>query len=539
MTPLRQLTRLPRRALTELEAVRQVAKAGVLHVESPVRMAARLRAFQVFGPVGGGLAGAALSHPDKPGLVDERGTLTFADLDRRSNALANEWRAAGIAEGSRIGVLCRNHRGAVDVTMAAAKLGARALYLNTDFAGPQAAAVCARERVELLVYDEEFTDVLSEVPAPRGRYLAWTDGAPSGPALDDLIGSGAARLTRPPSEPGGLILLTSGTTGTPKGAPRPQPKSLAIPGGLLSKIPFRGDGPVYVAPPMFHAWGLLTSLVGIAAGATVITRRRFDPALFLKDLEEYRVAAAVVVPVMLKRVLALGPDAVRAHDLSALRIIACAGAQLEGPLATQVLDVFGDVLYNLYGSTECAYATIATPSDLRAAPGCAGRAPFGTTVKILDTGGSELPVGETGRIFIDSPAQFGGYTDGRNKEIIGHLMSSGDVGHLDAEGRLWVEGRDDDMIVSGGENVFPQEVEELLIGHPSVADVAVLGVDDPDFGKALRAYVVPLPGATITEDDVKTYVRENLARFKTPRTVVFMEDLPRNPTGKVLKRELH
>ncbi len=532
---MRDLFRVPRRALTELDAARQVAKAGVLHVESPLRMALRLRAFQQLGPVGGGLASAALSRPDKPGLIDERGSLTFAELDRRSTALANAWRAEGLGEESRIGVLCRNHRGAVDVTMATAKLGARALYLNTDFAGPQAAAVCEREGVDILVYDEEFAGVLSGVPAPRGRYLAWIDGDASETTLDDLIGDGSERLFRPPSSPGGLILLTSGTTGAPKGAPRPQPRSLTIPGGLLSKIPFRSDGPMYVAPPMFHSWGMLTTLVGIATGTTVVTRRRFEPRHFLEDLAEHRIAAAVVVPVMLKRVVALGKDIPALPDL---RIIASAGSQLEGALAARVMDQFGDVLYNLYGSTECAYATIATPADLRAAPGTAGRAPFGTTVRILDESGAGLPTGQTGRIFVDSPAQFGGYTDGRNKEMIGHLMSTGDVGHLDAEGRLFVEGRDDDMILSGGENVFPQEVEELLTGHPCIADVAVVGVVDEDFGMALRAYVVPLPGATLSEDEVKSYVKQNLARFKVPRSVVFREELPRNPTGKVLKQQL-
>jgi fatty-acyl-CoA synthase len=380
--------------------------------------------------------------------------------------------------------------------------------------------------------------VLADVPAPRGRYLAWTDGPVDQPTLDELCASGTDRLAAPPARPGALVLLTSGTTGTPKGAPRPQPKSLVLPGGLLSRIPFRNDGPMYVAPPMFHGWGLLTSLVGLAMGAPLVVRRRFDPKQFLGDLETHRVAAAVVVPVMLKRVLALGADEIAAHDLSALKIIASSGSQLEAALAIRTMDAFGDVLYNLYGSTECAYATIATPEDLRAAPGSVGKAPFGTSVHILDLDGAELPRGETGRIFIDSPAQFGGYTDGRNKEIVRGMMSSGDLGHLDSDGRLWVEGRDDDMIVSGGENVFPQEVEELLIGHPEVADVAVVGVDDEEFGKALRAYVVRGPGAAVTEDDVRQYVKENLARYKVPRTVVFLDELPRNPTGKVLKRLL-
>jgi fatty-acyl-CoA synthase len=530
------------RALTELDALRQVARAGVVGVESPLTMLGKLRALRTFGPVGGSLVSAAIGHPDHVGLVDERGSLTFAELDRRSNALANALRARGIAEGARIGVLCRNHRGALDITIAGAKLGARALYLNTDFSGPQVTAVCEREGIDALVYDEEFAGVLADVPAPHGRFLAWTDdsllGGPGLDTLDELIGGGAARLSRVPHRPGSLVLLTSGTTGTPKGAPRPQPRSLAIPGGLLSKIPFRGDRPTYVAPPMFHAWGLLTSLVTIATGGTLLVRRRFDPMVFLDDLAEHRAGAAIVVPVMLKRVLALGKEQIAGRDLSSLRIIAAAGSQLEGPLATRVLDAFGDVLYNLYGSTECAYATIATPEDLRVAPGCAGRPPFGTEVKILDADGTELPVGETGRIFVNSPSQFGGYTDGSGKEIVRGLMSSGDVGHLDADGRLWVEGRDDDMIVSGGENVFPQEIEELLIGHPDVADVAVIGVADEDFGQALRAFVVPARDAKPDAGELKDYVRQHLARFKAPRTIDFVDELPRNPTGKVLKRKL-
>jgi fatty-acyl-CoA synthase len=278
--------------------------------------------------------------------------------------------------------------------------------------------------------------------------------------------------------------------------------------------------------------------VTIATGGTLLVRRRFDPAVFLDDLAEHRAGAAVVVPVMLKRVLALGNEQIAARDLSSLRIIAAAGSQLEGPLATRVLETFGDVLYNLYGSTECAYATVATPADLRAAPGCAGRPPFGTEVKILDADGAELPAGETGRIFIHSPSQFDGYTDGSGKEIVRGLMASGDVGHLDPEGRLWVEGRDDDMIVSGGENVFPQEVEELLIGHHGVSDVAVIGVPDEDFGQSLRAFVVPAPDTKLDEDELKDYVKQNLARYKVPRAVVFLDELPRNPTGKVLKRKL-
>jgi fatty-acyl-CoA synthase len=241
---------------------------------------------------------------------------------------------------------------------------------------------------------------------------------------------------------------------------------------------------------------------------------------------------------MLQRMLDLGADARAGRDFSALRIIFVSGSQLGAELCRRALEAFGPVVYNLYGSTEIAYATIATPSDLQAEPACVGKVVRGTVVKILDPEGRELPAGETGRIFVGNAVQFEGYTGGGDKERIGGLMSSGDVGHFDSEGRLFVDGRDDDMIVSGGENVFPREIEELLEAHPAIEEAAAVGVPDEKFGQRLRAFVVLRPGASLTEDEVKDYVRDNLARYKSPREVVFLDTLPRNPTGKVLKREL-
>ena len=203
------------------------------------------------------------------------------------------------------------------------------------------------------------------------------------------------------------------------------------------------------------------------------------------------------------------------------------------------MDVFGDVLYNLYGSTEVAWASIATPADLRAAPGTAGKPPMGTVVKLLDDQGREVPRGENGRIFVANEMVFEGYTGGGGKEIVGGLMSTGDVGRMDSGGRLFVDGRDDEMIVSGGENVFPREVEDLLADHEGIEEAAVIGVDDEKFGQRLKAFVVAREGSDLDEEKVKEYVKHNLARYKVPREVVFVDELPRNATGKVLKRELH
>jgi fatty-acyl-CoA synthase len=196
------------------------------------------------------------------------------------------------------------------------------------------------------------------------------------------------------------------------------------------------------------------------------------------------------------------------------------------------------VLYNLYGSTEVAVATIATPDDLSIDPSTAGRVALGSRVEILDHDGNPVPEGQVGRVFVGSAMPFEGYTNGGDKERIRGLLSSGDMGRF-VDGLLFVEGRDDDMIVSGGENVFPAEVEELLRAHPSIADAAVIGVDDDEFGQALAAFVVTEPGANLTVKQVRSHVKDHLARHKVPRTVTFIDELPRNATGKLLRRSLN
>jgi acyl-coenzyme A synthetase/AMP-(fatty) acid ligase len=242
--------------------------------------------------------------------------------------------------------------------------------------------------------------------------------------------------------------------------------------------------------------------------------------------------------VMMQRIMELPEDTRRRYDVSSLKVVAASGSALPGDLATRWMDEFGDTLYNLYGSTEVAWATIAGPEDMRAAPGTAGRPPRGTLVKMLDEDGVEVPPGETGRIFVGNEMMFEGYTGGGTKDMVDGLMATGDLGHFDESGRMFVEGRDDEMIVSGGENLFPKEVEDLIARHPAVSDVAAIGVDDEQFGQRLKAFVVLESGKQVTQDEVKQHVKQNLADFKVPREVEFLDELPRNATGKVLKREL-
>jgi acyl-CoA synthetase (AMP-forming)/AMP-acid ligase II len=525
------------------QAVKVLADAGVIRPMRPEKLVYMANTMLRWGPTpAAGYSVSAVRRPDKVGIIDELGTLTFQEIHERTNALANAWSDMGIGEGDGVAILCRNHRGFIDATVACSKLGANALYLNTMFAGPQITDVCAREKPKAIVYDEEFADMIKDAGKRRKRFVAWFDGEsgkPSGdPLLEDLIKQGDTADLTPPGEKGRVVILTSGTTGTPKGANRSQPKSLLPAAGLLSKIPLRAEEPWMVAAPMFHSWGFAHFTLGMALGAQLVLRRRFDPENTLSAIAQHECTTLVVVPVMLSRILELPPETIDRYDLRSLKIIGASGSALPGPLATEVMDRFGDVLYNLYGSTEVAWATIAQPADLRAAPGTAGKPPFGTIVKLYDDDGNEVADGETGRIFVGNELVFDGYTGGGGKAIINGLMSTGDVGHFDDGGRLFVDGRDDEMIVSGGENVFPREVEDLLSHHEAVEEAAVVGVDDEKFGQRLRAFVVVSSEGAASEDDLKSYIKSNLASYKVPREIVFLDELPRNATGKVLKREL-
>jgi fatty-acyl-CoA synthase len=483
---------------------------------------------------------ASIEHPHEIAILDERGSLTWERLHRRSNALAHAFAEMGIGPGDGIGVMARNHRGFLETTLAAAKLGASALYLNTMFAGPQLVEVMRREGPKALVYDEEFGDLLAGVEPGVQRIVAWHDGAPPAGAttVEQLIADGDDSDLQPPPDKPRFVILTSGTTGTPKGAQRTTPDGLMTLASLIDKIPYRSGSTMMIAAPLFHSWGFLHFVVSLPTASTMVLRRRFDPEETLAAVERTRADVLAVVPVMIQRILGLPDDVLGRYSLSSLKIASLSGSALPGELATLWMDRFGDNIYNLYGSTEVAFATIATPTDLRAAPGTAGRPPRGTVVRLLDEAGKEVPGGEVGRIFVGNEMKMEGYTGGGNKEAIDGLLSSGDVGHFDSDGRLFVDGRDDEMIVSGGENVFPREVEDLLADLDGVVEVAVIGVEDDKFGQRLKAFIVLGEGVSLSETEVGAHVKANLASYKTPREVEFLAELPRNATGKVLKREL-
>jgi fatty-acyl-CoA synthase len=522
-------------------ALNQIGLIRPYRLDQVVTMVAALRRWGLTPATG--YAAMAARDPHAAAVIDEAGTLTFGDVDRRTTSIAAGLSDAGIEEGDNVGVLCRNHRGFVEATVALSKLGADAFFLNTSFAGPQLSQVIRTEKLTALIYDEEFAEPARQSGRRCTRFVAWVvepgrRGGRRDPTLESLVDLHDVRRPPPPARPGRQVILTSGTTGRPKGARRGVPVSLNPLVAFLDRIPLRHRDTTLIAAPLFHAWGLGNYALSLVAGATVVLQRRFDAESVLAAIEEHRVTVLAAVPVMIQRIMAL-PETVRArYDTSSLRVVGLSGSELPDSLAHAFMDAFGDIAYSLYGSTEVGWAAIATPRDLREAPGTAGFPPRGTVLRIVDDEGQEVPPGTTGRIFVGSELLFEGYTAGERKEMLDKLMSTGDLGHLDDDGRLFVEGREDEMIVSGGENVFPQEVEELLREHEAVLDAAVIGVPDEQFGQRLKAVVVPRGGTSVSPDDLRAYVRANLSRFKVPRDVELVDELPRNPSGKILRREL-
>ena len=524
-----------------LPALNQIGLLRPMRPEQVISVVAALRRWGITPATG--YAAAAARFPDAAAVIDEAGTLSFAEVHRRTTSLANGLAESGIGEGDNVGILCRNHRGFVDATIALSKLGANAYFLNTSFAGPQLAEVIKAEKLTGLVYDQEFTEPARQGARRCTRLVAWVDeptgrGRRADPTLESLIATHDDRHPTAPAKPGRQVILTSGTTGRPRGANRGVPGTLNPLVAFLSRIPLRYRDTTLIAAPLFHAWGLGNYALSLVAGASVVLHRRFDAEAILAAIEEHQVTVLAAVPVMIQRIMALPEETRRRYDTRSLRVVGLSGSPLSDRLAHAFMDSFGDVIYSLYGSTEVGWAAIATPEDLREAPGTAGFPPRGTVIRIVDDDGQEVPVGTTGRIFVGSELLFEGYTAGESKEMVDELMSTGDLGHLDEAGRLFVEGREDDMIVSGGENVFPQEIEELLRAHDGVADAAVIGVPDEQFGQRLKALVVTQDDRVVSPDDLRAYVRSNLSRFKVPRDVELVDELPRNPTGKVLRREL-
>lgn len=529
-----------------LGLVSTLSRAGMIAPMRPDRyfkMAAAMRREGMGMTVG--FASAAQRCPDRPGLIDELGTLTWRELDERINAFAAALQRLPAGQPKVVGIMCRNHRGFVEAVVATNRIGSDVVLLNTSFAGPALAEVVNREGVDVVVYDEEFTPTVDRALADRpdaGRIVAWTDGQHE-LTVEKLIADHAGQRPQRSGRKGRMILLTSGTTGTPKGANQTGGNAgIGTLKAILDRTPWRAEENIVIVAPMFHAWGFSQLIFAASMACTVIARRKFDPEATLDLIDRHQATGLAVVPVMFDRIMELPPEVRRRYSCRSLRFAAASGSRMRPDVVIAFMDAFGDVIYNNYNATEAGMIATATPEDLRAAPDTAGRPAGGTEIRILDPEFNELPTGEVGSIYVRNNTQFDGYTSGSTKDFHAGFMSSGDVGYLDEAGRLFVVGRDDEMIVSGGENVYPIEVEKTLAAHPDVAEAAVIGVDDEQYGQRLAAFVVLETGATLDADGapeaLKQHVRENLANYKIPREITVLDELPRGSTGKILRADL-
>ena len=494
--------------------VSTMARRGLLRPGPPGRVLTQFRELHRWGfTLPGELRQAAARNPATVALIDESGGCrTYGQLRDRCEQLALGLRGFGLRPKDRVGLLSRNSAEMVETLIAITMIGADPVLMNTGLSRPQLEAVARDQDIKLLIHDDEFS---------------------GGVRMAELTAGGPGELT-PPERPGRTVILTSGTTGRPKGARRPTPHGFGPLCSVIDRIPLRVGDRMMISAPLFHAWGYAGLQMALALRATVVLRRRFDPAAALATMIEHDCTALIAVPVMLQGLMELPAPARRPP----LRVVAVSGSVLPGTLATRFMDRYGDVLHNLYGSTEVSMAAIATPADMRAAPSTAGRPPHGTRIAVLGDDDRPVAPGTPGRLFIGNELLFEGYTNGTSPEVRDGLLATGDVGHVDADGRVFIDGRQDDMIISGGENVFPSEVENLLADLPQVREVAVIGVPDAEFGQRLAAYVVLQPGAAADVDGIRDHVRQHRARFCVPRDVVFLPELPRNATGKILTRDL-
>jgi acyl-CoA synthetase (AMP-forming)/AMP-acid ligase II len=489
-----------------------------------------------------GFALAAVRCPDRAGLIDERGTLTWRELDDRCNAFATALQSAPGGPPDSIGVMCRNHRGFVEAFVGASRAGSDVVLLNTSFAAPALAEVISRENITAVVYDDEFGETIGRALSDRpdaAKVVAWSEAPPAydTSTLESVIHAHHGQRPTPPRRKGSLILLTSGTTGTPKGAKHSGggPSELLA---ILTRVPWRARETTVVAAPMFHAWGFGQLVFSSIMACTVVTRRKFDPEATLAMVDRHRASGLSVVPVMFDRIMDLPPEIRKKYNTRSLRFANASGSRMRADVALAFMDEFGDVIYNNYNATEAGMVATATPPDLRAAPDTAGRPVWGTEIRILDGARNAVPTGTVGAIYVRNSSRFDGYTSGDGKDFHEGFIASGDLGYVDSSGRLFVTGRDDEMIVSGGENIYPIEVERALVTHPQVAEAVVLGVDDAEYGQRLAAFVVLARGATIGAAQLKDHVRGQLANYKVPRDLILASELPRNATGKIHRNEL-
>jgi fatty-acyl-CoA synthase len=527
--PLSQLAGLARPS-----SLAVLRRAGVVDPPGVVGLASSIPWMLGRGPSLGILShGNARSVGHKPAIHDRSGTLTWREVDARSNRLARAMSAAGVRPGDAVATVLRNGREIVETLLAAQKLGVVTCPMNTWAGSEELRSALESARPKLLVYDLAHDDqVEASAPSGTARVAVGELGAPKGRlAYEDLLRRHSP-LPLPPLASGrttpAIVVHTSGTTGRPKGARRGAGMSAATLVRMLDVVPFHRRDVIFCPAPLFHSFGLFVLALGMLVGATFVLPFGFDADESLELMGRHEVTAVALVPVMLRRLLALHEEDVPRVSAS-VRLVLSGGAALPPDLRELALRRLGPVAYDLYGSTEAGWVAVATPEDMAERPDTVGRPVPGVEVVIAGQDGRPVPVGAVGEIRVRSDAAFDGYTTGEASPVADGYVTTGDLGRLDEDGRLYVDGRADDMVVVGGENVYPAEVENVIRTVDGVLDVAVAGAPDPEYGRALVAFVV----GDVEDERILRACRSSLATYKVPRRIERVPDLPRTATGKV------
>lgn len=486
----------------------------------------------------------AANRPDAPALFHGERVLTFGALWDRITRVASTLARRGVGRGDSVLLALKNRPEFVIAQNACALLGANAVTASYHASAAELTHLAQHSRAVIAIVE---SDVVPRARDAMGNAAAVVSAGdervPGAVPFDELTFGPVDRGAISPSDDAAVVVYTSGTTGKPKGAVRKFPRdTLASTMSFIEATPMRAGDVHLVAAPLYHstayAFATMTHLLG---GACVLLDH-FTPADFVAALARHSVNSTAVVPTMLHRVMDYVDQGGHVPPLPALRAIFSGGAALTGSLAARVMDRFGDVLYNFYGATETGLVTLAAPDDLRRAPGTIGRAVPGVEIRLVDDDGQVVARGEKGELYAKSALLAAGYLRDEAATRAASLegfFSVGDVAREDGEGRYFIEGRKRDMINTGGVKVYPIEIEEALEGHPDVAEAAVVGVPDPEWGERVRAFIVPRADHGAPDADaLRAFLKERLAPAKVPRDFVVMHELPRNPTGKVLKANL-
>ncbi len=491
----------------------------------------------------------AVGDARRPAFVWRGRTIDFATVDDRVDRLAAGLRRRGLKRRDAVALMLRNRPEFFEIEGAMARLGGSSVSVSWRSTAAELRYLLDHSGAKAIFFERDLADVVAEavreLPAiARDRLIAVDGDAPGMVRYDDVLD--AAKNPSADEEDGAVVIYTSGTTGRPKGAVRRFGAGQVLGfAAFLERVPMRRSDRHLCVCPLYHSTGLGFASMSLMVGGAVVLEPEFEPLSFLRTVERERITTTALVPTMLHRLMALDRDVIRGHSTRSLRVMACGGAQLPAPLARRALDAFGDVLYNFYGATETGLVTVATPDDLRALPGTIGRALHGVSIRLLDAEGAVVPTGEVGELYARSTMLVEGYhadSDATRSSMRDGHFSVGDLATVDEAGRYMIVGRRRDMVISGGVNVYPAEVEGIIDAHPSVAQSAVIGVPDDEWGERLRAFVVLRDRVTeeprAVAQELRQWCRGRASGAKVPREWVFVEALPSNPTGKVLKREL-